>query len=352
MKCEEQRVTRRTCLKAALAAAATGGLGLARSASADAPASYPTARETFALRQQGKKIPVIFDTDIGGDIDDTWALAMLLKCPEFEIKLVAADSGNAIYRARLMAKLLEVAGRTDVPIAVGLGAADRASHQSKWIEGYSLDRYPGTVHQDGVDAIVQTIKKSADPVTVVCIGAVPNIAEALRRAPDIVRNSRFVGMHGAIRRGYGNSDKPVPEANVRSDPAALRTVFAAPWDCTITPLDTCGIVALSGAKYQRVYDCQQPLIRALMENYRVWITEPDWLTHRPDPAKASTTLFDTVAVYLAMGEDLVNMEDLPVRVTDDGMTVVDQSHRPIHCAMSWKDLGAFEDLLVERLVSG
>jgi len=53
-----------------------------------------------------------------------------------------------------------------------------------------------------------------------------------------------------------------------------------------------------------------------------------------------------------MGEDLVNMEDLPVRVTDDGMTVVDQSHRPIHCAMSWKDLGAFEDLLVERLVSG
>lgn len=41
----------------------------------------------------------------------------------------------------------------------------------------------------------------------------------------------------------------------------------------------------------------------------------------------------------------------PVRVTDDGMTAVDGSCRPIHCAMSWKDLAAFEDLLVERLVS-
>lgn len=35
-------------------------------------------------------IPVILDTDIGTDIDDLWALAMLLKCPELEIKLVIA----------------------------------------------------------------------------------------------------------------------------------------------------------------------------------------------------------------------------------------------------------------------
>ncbi len=42
-------------------------------------------------------IPVILDTDIGGDIDDTWALAMLLKSPEVDLKLVVTDYGNTTY---------------------------------------------------------------------------------------------------------------------------------------------------------------------------------------------------------------------------------------------------------------
>ena len=47
----------------------------------------------------------------------------------------------------------------------------------------------------------------------------------------------------------------------------------------------------------------------------------------------STTLFDTVAVYAAQPRDLLIMEDLPVRVTDDGYTVVDERDgRIVHCA--------------------
>jgi inosine-uridine nucleoside N-ribohydrolase len=53
-----------------------------------------------------KPIPVILDTDIGGDIDDTWALAMLLKSPELDLKLVVTDTGNTTYRAGVAAKLL------------------------------------------------------------------------------------------------------------------------------------------------------------------------------------------------------------------------------------------------------
>ena len=40
-------------------------------------------------------IPVIFDTDIGDDIDDTWALGLLLKSPELDLKLVVGDRGQA-----------------------------------------------------------------------------------------------------------------------------------------------------------------------------------------------------------------------------------------------------------------
>jgi len=46
-------------------------------------------------------VPVIFDTDIGSDIDDTWALAFLLRCPELDVGLLTTDRGRPAYRAKL-----------------------------------------------------------------------------------------------------------------------------------------------------------------------------------------------------------------------------------------------------------
>ena len=63
-------------------------------------------------------IPVILDTDIGSDIDDTWALAMLMRCPELDLKMVLTETADTTYRAALTAKFLTVAGRDDVPIAI------------------------------------------------------------------------------------------------------------------------------------------------------------------------------------------------------------------------------------------
>lgn len=51
-------------------------------------------------------IPVFLDTDIGGDIDDTWALAFLLNCPEVSLKSVLTYPYLARYRAKIVGKLL------------------------------------------------------------------------------------------------------------------------------------------------------------------------------------------------------------------------------------------------------
>ena len=70
-----------------------------------------------------------------------------------------------------------------------------------------------------------------------------------------------------------------------------------------------------------------------------------------EPGKISTTLFDTVAVNCAAEQDLVEMQDLPLRVTDDGFMVVDEIDGWIvHCATAWKSLAAFERKLVEILI--
>jgi inosine-uridine nucleoside N-ribohydrolase len=294
-----------------------------------------------------KEIPVILDTDIGGDIDDTWALAMLLKSPELDLKLLVTDTGNTDYRARVAAKMLEVGGRTDVPVGVGIHLADETGPQESWVAGYELSDYPGVVYEDGVSALIETILDSPDPVTLICIGPVPNISAALEREPGVAGRARFVGMHGSVRLGYNGSKEISAEYNVQAHPQACQRAFAAPWDVTITPLDTCGLVHLKGEKYRRVRDSDDPLARAVIENYRIWAKRVRWT--RVNAKKRSSTLFDTVAVYLAFSEELLVMEQLGIRVTDDGYTVIDDEAKVVNCAMAWRDLAAFEDLLVQRL---
>lgn len=296
--------------------------------------------------------PVIMDTDIGDDIDDTWALLMLLRMPELDLKLAVGDFGNAMYRARLLAKLLELTGRSDVPVGIGLGVADEPGQQSGWLGGYQLSDYPGKVYEDGVQAIIDTIKSSPQPVALMCLGPVPNIAEALRRDPSIASNAHFIGMYGSISKGYLNDDTPVAEYNVRVDPASLQAAFAAPWECTITPLDTCGLVTLDGDNYRSLYESNDPWLKALMANYRAFLPGAPFIAPDHDMSRVSTTLFDSVAVHLAAGGDLVKMEKLPIRVTDDGYTVVDRDNgRPVNCAIAWKDLEAFKQRLVDTLLA-
>ena len=344
----KSRLSRRAFLgstaTAAVGAAAEFGL-MQRSLAGAQPKTGPTVADTFGRRDKGKKIPVIFDTDIGGDIDDTWAMLMLLKSPEVDVRLVVSDHNNATYRAKILAKMCEVCHRTDIPVGVGFEKGDKPGPQSEWVGDYQLSQYPGKVCEDGVQAIIDTILRSSEPMTLLCVGPVPNIREALKREPRIAQNARFVGMHGSVRRGYNNNPKISPEWNVRADAKALQAVFAAPWEITITPLDTCGIIHLDGDRYQRIHGCPDPGVQALMANYRAWAKDKKGIK----PAERSSTLFDTVAVYLAYSEELTNMEDVPLRVTDKGFTVIDEKARKVRCAMTWKDLDAFRDHLTNRL---
>ena len=296
-------------------------------------------------------IPVILDTDIGTDIDDTWALAMLLNSPELQLRAVVTSHGDTRYRALLAAKMLATASRADVPVGEGVGdgqlAPDRRGQQA-WLDGYEPDDYAGTYRTDGAELMVDTVMASTDPVTVLSIGPASTTAQALALAPEIATKARFVGMHGAVRRGYGGSPNPVPEYNVFEDVAAFRTVLAAPWPVTLTPLDTCGVVTLEGDEYAEVRDADTPMMRAVMANYRAWATA---IGRAELAERRSTTLFDTVAVYLVFAEDLLAMETIRLAVRDDGLTFESEDDRPVTAALNWHDLPAFRRLLIERLIA-
>lgn len=299
--------------------------------------------------KRNKPIPVILDTDIGTDIDDTWALAMALRCPELNLKLVTTCTGDTLYRAKLAARFLELSGNAGVEVGVGLPTRMEPKHitQGPWVKEYDLGRYPGKVHADGVDALVRAVMGSPEKVTLICIGPLTNIGAALTREPRIAERARFVGMHGSMAWSHHPGHEPIAEYNVKADIPACRKVFAAGWDKTITPLDTCGRVRLSGEKYKRVAESKDPLARLIMENYRLWQESGGWVK---DTDKSSI-LFDCVAVHLAYSEDFLGMEQLGCNITDEGFMKPDEAAPAVHCAMDWTDPAAFEDLIVKRITT-
>ncbi|MGK7896744.1 MAG: nucleoside hydrolase [Xenococcus sp. (in: cyanobacteria)] len=308
-----------------------------------------TSQTAEANHKKTSKIPIILDTDIGGDIDDAWALALILKSPEFDLKMLLTDTGKPTYRGAIAGKYLEAAGRTDIPIGLGIPENEGTGPQEAWLGDYQLSDYPGQIYEDGVGRMIELIMNSPEPITLICTGPVPNIPVALKREPRIVENTKVVGMFGSLRYGYNGSEVITNETNVRLNPDACRQLFRQFPDVTITPLDTCGIVYLKDKKYKRVHDSKDPLKQTLIESYYSWAEYVDWV--QVYPMVESSTLFDTVAVYLALSEEYVEIENLGIRVTDDGFTLIDPNEKAIRCATIWKDLPAFEDWLLNRLIS-
>lgn len=299
-------------------------------------------------------VPTILSTDIGSDVDDTWALAHLLRSPELDLKMVLTETGEAAYRGQVAAKLLEIAERADVDIALGKDygpMGDPYRHQGPWVKNYQLAQYPGTVHQDGIQAFIDLVKATDGPINVIAIGPPPSLAQALRQAPEIAEKCHFYGMYGSFDLGYGGSPILSPETNVRVDADAFRAVMAANWiSKTITPLDTCGLFYLDGENYQKIWSStQDPLLRSVIENYCIWAPRVPWM-ECDFFATQSSTLFDDIAVYMAYDGSLLNYEDISFSVTDDGYTLRDpRGPYTARVAISWKNRVAFQDFLAQRL---
>jgi inosine-uridine nucleoside N-ribohydrolase len=309
-------------------------------------ASKCFAADTKPAAAPARAVPVIFDTDIGDDIDDTWALTFLLKSPQFDVKLITTTCGKAEYRGKLIARLLTTAGRADIPIGLGEGGRDGVGGQQAWVQDYRLADYPGKIYQDGAAAVIDAINASPQPITVISVGPLHTMAAVLDRAPQIAAKAMFVGMYGSVRKGY-DAGPAAPEYNVKMNPSAARKVLSAPWrQITITPLDTCGLVTLSGPRFETLKRSRDRRVQTLLENYRIWAKKAS-----VDELQASSVLFDTVAIYLANpgAKPLLALETLPIVVTDDGFTRIGDKGRNMVVATAWKNLDGFCDLLVNTL---
>jgi inosine-uridine nucleoside N-ribohydrolase len=309
---------------------------------------FSAAEDTTAA----KSIPVILNTDIGDDIDDTWAVMALARLPQFDVKLITTAYGKPEYRAKLVAKLLMAAKRTDIPIGLGVGSPKGAGPQLPLVKDFQLSDYPGRVDKDGVQAMIDVIEQSPTPVTVIAIGPLDTMAALVEKRPDLAKKAIFVGMQGGVFKGYNNGSI-APEWNVKADVKASQKVFSAPWrKMVITPLDTCGLVSLTGKRFEALKASKNPCVQAVLENYRVWSENQN--KHRKmalSNLHQSTILFDTVAVYLAdpSPRTFVKFQTLPIVVTETGVTKVDPKGQKVEVATEWTDKEGFYDWLMKSL---
>lgn len=259
---------------------------------------------------------VILDTDIGTDIDDAWALAYALASADtFELIGVTIADGDTPARAKIACKMLHRARRGDIPVAVGRATAvppERVDHQFTWAEDFT-DLRPTA--RPAADFIVETAKQHPGQVTLIAVGPLQNVADALRKEPQLGKYlKRVVLMSGNIHSSTWQP-WPIAEWNVVSATADAQLVYAAGLPLSIVPLDATTHVVLETPERDRMRRRGTPLLNALESLYRLWLSRPD----------AKMTLHDQLAVAEAARPDafFLKKEVLKLIVDDKGFTRID-----------------------------
>lgn len=296
------------------------------------------------------RIPVIFDTDIGGDIDDTWALGMLLNTNELDVKLVSVVSHDVEYKAKIVCRFLEKAQRTDVPVAIGISTSRDTGCQVDWVSDYSLQQYKGRLYNDAIEQMAKVVQDSKRIVTVICVGTFTNMAAFADRYPNLVEKVKIVAMAGSIYKDEHGKESPIPECNIFWDIPAAKKVLSGDWDVILAPVDVGGKARLYDNEYACVLNSNKIIPKMIIEQYENWTrTHPEL---GGNPQKFSSKLWDTVAVYLASKRDFLELKNLPLVVNDEGYTKIDlKNGKNVFVALNWKNLSGFQKYLSETLIS-
>jgi pyrimidine-specific ribonucleoside hydrolase len=300
--------------------------------------------------------PILIDCDPGHD--DAIALLLALASPEVQLLGVSTVAGNQTLEKTTAnaIRVLEFAGRPDIEVAAG---ADRPLvrdphvaanvHGETGLDGPDLpppQKDPVRAH--AVEFLADKIRGSNEPVTLVPIGPLTNVALLLALHPD-ARPDRIVLMGGAIAEG---NVTPAAEFNIWADPEAAARVFKSGIDVTMVGLDVTHRALFTEAHVGRLAGRVGQMVAALLRFYNTF--------HRNVYNFDGSPIHDALAVASVLNPQLLGTLERNVEIDIEselcrGRTVVDLWRRTerepnAHVAVE-VDAHAFLELLVERLNS-
>jgi inosine-uridine nucleoside N-ribohydrolase len=183
--------------------------------------------------------PVFVDTDIG--VDDALAITWLLRQPNANVVGFSTVFGNTSVEnaTRNLLTLLDVA---EAPRPVSIGAADplalprtRTGTFIHGPDGFWFTQQPQDLSAVPTDApaAIAAAARAHPGLTVIALGPLTNIAQAIQQYPEDMAGVRLVALGGGK---YGNSTA-LAEFNIYADPHALATVLAGPMEVELVMID-------------------------------------------------------------------------------------------------------------------
>lgn len=272
--------------------------------------AVPKPALTQAVPADTARQKIILDTDIGDDIDDAFALALVLSSPEFEVLGVTTAWGDTQTRARLVDRFLCETGAESIPVAAGPTTVSKVPlNQKPWAEAFPE---PGKPYPDAGDFILQQIRRYPKQITLIAIAPLSNVGRLIDRDPRTFRNlKRVVLMGGSVYRryddlGYAPDRGPEPEYNIVSDIPSAQKLFSSGVPLYVMPLDSTQL-KLDEVKRQLIFHQSKPLNDALTLLYHQW-------------GQQTPTLFDPVAVAYALSPALCPTRPMRIEVDNQGYT--------------------------------
>ena len=216
----------------------------AAEAESDTPTDEPE-EEGYSLPSDLPKKKLIIDTDTAAD--DASAIILAAKSGSAEILGVTTLAGNVTIEQSTQNALmaLETAG-CDAPVYKG---AENRYNGDK-IEAFSVFGADGMgdadlIHptgkaeeQDAVEFILDTVKQNPNEVELVALGPATNIANAIKKDPETMKQVKMIWSMGTAGLGPGNAS-PVAEFNVYSDAEAYKAMLDLGIPVTVIGLDCC-----------------------------------------------------------------------------------------------------------------
>lgn len=172
---------------------------------------------------------VIINTDIGGDFDDTLALALALNSPEIQVVGVITTKQHIRDKALFARKLLDAAGRPDVPVFYAGQVLGDDGYMNVLEYGFLSDDDQAKSDEENrissqtIEFLVRMLNEKPGEITLVSLAPNTNIAQALEQDPSIGEKIKAVyAMGGVLDREGGKREHP--EHNYRVDRQAFNAL--------------------------------------------------------------------------------------------------------------------------------
>lgn len=310
---------------------------------------------------------LIFDTDIGSDIDDALALLLLLHTPGIELLGVSTVYGHTELRAKVARRLLDAA-RSTAAVVVGEAEPLRSCmpiwHTGLEGQGILSDRETATpVAEFGITSgapefIVQQVSSQPGEVIILALGALTNLAKALQLDPCLsekIGHVFFMGAGVTFREPVptvlcpGSQYRAEPSHNVRCDVEAARIVFESGLQITFLTNDVTTLVWWDGIPVRQLLDARRPpetvAVGRLLD---VWLKYRSGLLRRPI---CGTCPHDALTVAECTQPGFVRYVSGVMHVHEDASTTFVPNEGGWHRAGIVVDTSAFLKWLSPRLMA-